>query len=192
MKQAAPAGGVLATPASDVPVAALTAFATRNTADLGEGFEPPPTREAWRAVLQDSSQRWFAITDGTSVIGLVVFTRWTAAPWRYAEIGFGLDAGVVGQGVIQRTVPHLISTLLSNELARIEARVDPSNVRATRALRSLGFRFEGVARGCLDGVDGRRNQEQWAIIAADLADVDNPAHHTPPVTDGTDREAGHV
>jgi RimJ/RimL family protein N-acetyltransferase len=197
MKQAAKADGVVATPASDVSMGALAAFATRNSGDLGEGFEPPPTREAWRAVLRDPSQRWYAIVAGankghaTTVIGLVVFSRWTTAPWRSAEIGFGLDATVVGQGVIQRTVPRILLALLSDDLARIEARVDPSNGRASRALSALGFRFEGHARGCLDGVDGRRTQEQWAIITADLADDGDPANHTESITDETDRAAGH-
>lgn len=192
MKQAALADGAVARPASEVPVVALAAFATRSNGHLGEGFEPPPTCEAWRSVLRDPTQRWWAIIDGTDVIGLVVLARWTAAPWRFAEIGFGLDAAVVGQGVIQRTVPHVISALLSNDLARIEARVDPGNARASRALRSLGFRLEGHARGCLDGVDGRRTQEQWAIIAADLSEGEASVQHPPSPTGKTDRGKGHV
>jgi RimJ/RimL family protein N-acetyltransferase len=182
VKHTASTAGVVATPAIDVPVEALTSFARRSGSDLGEGFQPPPTREAWHAVLGDPSQRWYAVVgdeneeQATTVIGLVVFSRWTPAPWRSAEIGFGLDAAVVGRGVIQSAVPLLLTSLLGHELARIEARVDPSNQRASRALRALGFRFEGHARGCLDGVDGRRTQEQWAIIAGDLSGHKGHAH----------------
>lgn len=198
MKQATSTDHVLATPATEVPVDALTSFATRSGTDLGEGFQPPPTREAWDAVLGDPSQRWYAVVgdaneeQATAVIGLVVFSRWTPAPWRSAEIGFGLDAAVVGRGVIQRAVPRLLSSLLDDELARIEARVDPSNQRASCALRALGFRFEGHARGCLDGVDGRRTQEQWAIIASDLSGRGGPAHDVHGSPNETDRAARHV
>lgn len=161
-------------PAAEVPVEALGSFATRTRGSLGEGFVAPPTCGAWSVVLSDPSQRWYAIVDradgdeATVVLGLVVFSRWTAAPWRSAEIGFGLDGAVIGQGVVQRTVPPVIHMLLRGELARIEARVDSANERASRTLSALGFRFEGHARGCLDGSDQRRTQEQWAIITADL------------------------
>lgn len=198
MKQAARADRVVATPAIELPVDLLICFAARNRGDLGEGFQPPPTREAWHAVLADPGQRWYAIVDGanqelaTVVIGLVVFSRWTNAPWRSAEIGFGLESAVVGQGVIQRAVPHLLAELLNNELARIEARVDPNNERAARALSVLGFRFEGHARGCLDGVDGRRTQEQWAIITADLSGNDGQADHSDDSPYETDRATGHA
>lgn len=198
MKQAARIDSVVAAPASQVPVDTLTSFAARSRAEFGEGFQPPPTREAWDAVLADPSQRWYAIVGGANegparaVIGLVVLSRWTPAPWRSAEIGFGLEAAVVGRGVIQRAVPHLLSTLLNDELARIEARVDPNNERASRALNALGFRFEGHARGCLDGADGRRTQEQWAIIATDLLGRGGPADHADGSTGEADRAARHV
>ena len=198
MKQAARANSIKVTPAIEIPLDLLICFAARNRGDLGEGFQPPPTREAWHAVLADPGQRWYAIVDvvnqglATVVIGLVVFSRWTNAPWRSAEIGFGLESAVVGHGVIQRAVPHLLAELLNNELARIEARVDPDNERATRALSMLGFRFEGHARGCLDGVDGRRAQEQWAIVTADISGNDGHADHGYDSTYETDRATGHA
>jgi len=198
MKQTASTNSVVATPAIEVPVDALTSFATQSGTDLGEDFQPPPTRDAWNAVLADPSQRWYAIVGdtnkgrATAVIGLVVFSRWTPAPWRSAEIGFGLEAAVVGHGVIQRAVPRLLSKLLNDDLSRIEARVDPNNERASRALSALGFRFEGHARGCLDGVDGRKTQGQWAIIASDLSGHGDPADHANGSTNETDRATGHV
>jgi len=179
----------VAVPANEVPPVDLVRFATRNDHWLGEGFRPPPTHESWQAVLTDRTQRWYAIVDdsarspgteqpgdncNSTVLGLVVFSRWIPPPWRSAEIGFAVDSRLTGQGLIQATVPRLLDAHLLAELARIEALVDPSNVRAAQSLSRLGFKFEGYARGCLDRQNERRTQAQWAIITADRVAARSP------------------
>lgn len=161
----------IAVPAGEVDAADLVAFAARNRAWMGEGFRPPPTLESWEATLSDRAQLWYAIVErwerDSGVLGMVVFARWAPPPWRSAEIGFAVDSGLAGQGLVQATVPSLLDTHLSSDLGRIEARVHLHNTRAARALRRLGFIFEGNARGCIDSSGWRRTQAQWAIIAAD-------------------------
>lgn len=179
----------IAIPAGEVSRVELVAFTTRNEAWLGEEFRPPPTEESWEEILSDRTQRWYAIVGGQrgaagseqpastsdefsiGVLGMAVLSRMTPSPWRSAEIGFAVDSTLAGRGLVQASVPQLIDSLLSNELARIEARVDPSNCAAAISLHRLGFQFEGNARGCIDRRGGRRTQEQWAIIAADRVEA---------------------
>lgn len=165
----------------------LVDFSERNAGWDPVHFQAPPTAEAWACALADPSQRWYALIDGeTSVVGLVVLSRCTGAPWRTAEVGYAIDEAAVGRGYVQRGVGPLLRHHLETDLGRIEARVEPSNERAARSLARLGFRLEGRARSCLDGHGTRIDQDQWAVVAGD--DV---GPHSGDAATGTGGDAAH-
>lgn len=160
--------GLRAEPADAVDRRLLVAFSERNAGSDPVHFQAPPNAEAWTCALADASQRWYALLDHeTSVVGLVVFSRCAGPPWRIAEVGYAVDEAAVGRGYVQRGVGPLLRHHLGTDLARVEARVEPTNERAARSLARLGFRLEGRARACLDGPGGRIDQDQWAIVAGD-------------------------
>lgn len=158
--------------AAAIEQAKLLAFSERSANLDPVHFTAPPTAEAWASVLSDTSQHWYGLLDDEDeLVGLVVFSRITGPPWRTAEVGFALEASCVGRGLLQLGLGPLLCHHLGSDLRRIEARVEPSNERAARALAQLGFRFEGRARACLDGHAGRIDQDQWAIVSGDTIGI---------------------
>ena len=66
---------------------------------------------------------------------------------RRAELGFAVLKRVWGQRILSRSLPVLIAFAFERlVLHRLEADVEPSNVRSMRALQSAGFRREGLLR----------------------------------------------
>lgn len=160
--------------ASARPAAELCAFAERNRSWFGSRFGCPSTPEGWGGVAADPGQRWYALVERDEVVGLVVLTRLSGAPWRSAELGFAVDEAHRGRGCLQRGLAELLPVLLRGGLRRLEARVHPDDPAPARSLARAGFQLEGRARGCQDGPDGRIDQHQWAFITSDLS-RDEPA-----------------
>lgn len=84
-----------------------------------------------------------------------------------AEIGFALAPDHWGRGLMSDTLPVLVDHAFDAlGLHRLEADVDPGNVRSLRLLRRLGFRREGYLRE-RHLVDGER---QDSVLLGLLAD----------------------
>lgn len=64
-----------------------------------------------------------------------------------AELGYVLRRAQWGQGYMHEALHRLIECAFSElSLRRLEAEVDPRNVRSSRVLTRLGFRQEGLLR----------------------------------------------
>ena len=82
--------------------------------------------------------------------GVIVGTCTLAAlspEHRRAEVGFALGQAVWGRGYIAEALPALLAFAFDVlDLHRLEADVDPRNVRSIRALERVGFAREGYLR----------------------------------------------
>ena len=66
---------------------------------------------------------------------------------RRAEVGFALARGAWGRGYMTEALPAIIEFAFTTlDLRRLEADVDPRNVRSIRVLERTGFRREGYLR----------------------------------------------
>lgn len=103
---------------------------------------------------------------------------------RRAEVGFAFRRDVWGTGIGAEAVRVLVAHAFGPlDMHRIEADVDPENVRALRLLERLGFRREGLARERWQSGHERRDGVMLGLLRSDARAWDNRSS-----TDGVGRE----
>ncbi len=123
----------------------------------GQGFPAPRDRRAAKRELQlyfsglfkeRSGFRWgIALRDDDSLIGSAGFYKWVKPDGHQAEIGYDLDPGYWGRGIMKEALTAIIDFGFRRmKLDRIEVLVMPSNARSIGLLEKLGFQKEGVLR----------------------------------------------
>ena len=119
--------------------------------NLADHFPHPYTRtnaEAWVALQSGiDPPHHFAICDSQGPIGSIGLTTPGGDRSHSAEIGYWLGKPFWGRGImtgaLQAATAYAFETL---GLARIEARVQPSNGASIRVLEKLGYQREGLLR----------------------------------------------
>ena len=155
---------VLRVPTPD-DAAAMATFATSNR----EHFAPwDPlrseayfTEEHWRSELGRVVE---SARDGTAVklvllpkggqrqriLGQCTLSGIVRGPFQAAYLGYGLDRGAVGTGLMTEALRAVIAFSFDElKLHRLMANYMPTNIRSARLLRKLGFVVEGYARDYL-------------------------------------------
>lgn len=123
------------------PAAALADWARQSAARAERAWSDD---QAYRFVLlpRDAGQ--------DELLGHVNFTEIVRGPLQACNLGFGLDAAQVGQGLMREALAAAITFAFEvKRLHRIAANHLPSNERSARTLRALGFVPEGYARDYL-------------------------------------------
>lgn len=108
----------------------------------------------------------FAVTLDDRFVGHVMVGNVVREPLLSAYVGYWVDSGVAGGGVITAAVALVVDHCFGPAgLHRVEATVRPENVASLRVLAKLGFRQEGMFRRYLD-VDGAwRDHLSFALTA---------------------------
>lgn len=98
-----------------------------------------------------------------------------------ATIGYDAYDPYVGQGLFAEGLELILDTVFADEprgmgLHRIEANIQPANIRSAGLVRSLGFVHEGFSRDYLylPGHDGRRDwrdHDRYTMLATDWPGV---------------------
>ena len=85
------------------------------------------------------------------VIGSVHFSQISRGAFQNAMLGYALDEGHVGRGLMTEALTAAIAEMFSPRvnLHRIQAAYRPENGRSAAVLERLGFRHEGLARDYL-------------------------------------------
>lgn len=123
-------------------------------------------------VAGDRLEWGVCLADTTSLVGTCTLTRMDAAHAR-AELVCVLAPALRGQGLAREAL-HAVARHAFGPLGlrRLESEVDPRDLRALRALGSLGFKREGLLRQrwCVDG----RWQDSLllGLLADELTDAD--------------------
>jgi ribosomal-protein-serine acetyltransferase len=87
-----------------------------------------------------------------------------------AEIGYWIDAGFEGRGLVTRTVGALLDHGFGPMgLRRVVIRTMVENVRSRAVARRLGFTEEGVIRDAVAFPDGRRDEVVYGMSGGQLA-----------------------
>ncbi len=89
------------------------------------------------------------------VIGLAALSNIVLGPFRSAWLGYSLEEGYVGQGLMQEALQKLVEIAFTQlGLHRLEANIMPRNIRSLNTVKKLGFTAEGLAKQYLE-IDGR-------------------------------------
>lgn len=66
-----------------------------------------------------------------------------------ASLGYWIDAGLEGRGVVRRAASALVGVALARGMQRVEIRTAAGNVRSRGLAERLGFTLEGTLRAAL-------------------------------------------
>lgn len=97
--------------------------------------------------------RWaIRFKENDQCIGTCGFNSWSQ-PMRSATIGYDLNRGHWGQGIVTEALSAIIHSAFSGALPcgpinRIQADTVPGNLASEKVLRKLGFQEEGLRRQC--------------------------------------------
>ncbi len=105
--------------------------------------------------------------DGGEIVGVVNLTNIVLGAFRSAYLGYYVFSGHEGQGLMREgldaVVRHAFRVL---KLHRLEANIQPDNVRSLGLVKACGFQQEGHSPRYLK-IRGRwRDHERWAILAS--------------------------
>jgi ribosomal-protein-serine acetyltransferase len=158
---------------------ALFALVQANYQRLGrwfpDAYQEPPTMAGVRAGLEWAGTAWL---DGSALplsIAVPADGGLRLVGWaqllidgqaRSAEVGYWLDAGFVGRGLVTRTVSAMLDHAFGPlGLDRVGIRAVADNVRSRGVAERLGFTQEGVLREYAAFPDARRDLVVYGLLA---------------------------
>lgn len=111
----------------------------------------------------------FVVTYDSEMVGQLTVTGITWGSARWAQIGYWIDQGYAGRGIMPLAVAmacdHCMQTL---RLHRIEIAIRPENTASLRIVQKLGFHSIGLAPRYLH-IDGAwRDHMLFAVTAEDV------------------------
>ena len=96
--------------------------------------------------LAEKTNQTFGMFFGDKLIGAIGFVifNWSS---RRTEIGYWIDKGFEGQGIITGCCQHLVDYAFDTlEMNRIEIHCATENIRSRAVPERLGFKLEGILR----------------------------------------------
>ncbi len=116
------------------------------------------------------------------IIGQVNFSNILRGPFQACHLGYHIDAGVEGRGLMSEAL-RLAIRLAFDELGlhRVMANYIPTNERSARLLSRLGFKIEGYAKDYLF-IDGAWRDHVMTALTNPRSRPPHPETHTSPLT----------
>jgi [ribosomal protein S5]-alanine N-acetyltransferase len=126
-----------------MPEAAFTAAGQRERLAVAVQAEAQGTQLGWFLRLKDEP--------GGGLIGHLRFSQISRGPFHSAMLGYAIDAGHEGRGLMHEALQTALADAFGPRLAlhRVQANARPENVRSLALLDRLGFVREGLARDYL-------------------------------------------
>ena len=162
--------------------ASTVAFFERNRAHLVRWDPPAPegfyTEPYWRRYGETAVGEWstgsavrlnvFARGDlghDRQLLARINFTQIARGPFHSCVLGYSLDGGQEGRGLMSEALRASIDFMFSaQQMHRIQAAVRPENLRSLAVMRRLGFQCIGLAPLYLF-IDGAwRDHELYQLI----------------------------
>ena len=141
------------------------------------GSGKPPTMEGTRVALERSGQAWLEGSQLPLAIAVKAEDGWRLAgavnllidgPARSGEVGYWLDAGFEGRGLVTRAVTVVLDQAFGPlGLHRVELRTSPANERSRSVAQRLGFTQEGVLREAAAFPGERRDDVVYGLLASE-------------------------
>ncbi|MBX9901547.1 MAG: GNAT family N-acetyltransferase [Burkholderiaceae bacterium] len=98
---------------------------------------------------------------------MVNVTNTVLGAFRSAYLAYYVFAGHEGRGIMREGLTAVVRHAFKNmKLHRLEANIQPDNLRSIRLVQACGFSLEGYSPRYLK-IGGRwRDHERWAILAS--------------------------
>lgn len=152
---------------------AFLAAVRRSRALHGAFVEAPGTHEEYVEYLRRArrpTQESFLVVDADTdeLVGVVNVNDIVRDARNSASLGYYAFEPYAGRGLMREAlgfvVAHAFRTL---RLHRLEASIQPHNIRSIRLVEGLGFKLEGASRRYLK-IRGRwRDHQRWALLVED-------------------------
>jgi len=130
---------------------------------------------------QQSNQKSFLVFYGNNIVGVFDITEIVRGPFQSAYLGFYAVADYAGQGHMSAGLKIVLKKAFEEmALHRLEANIQPENVKSIRLVKNNGFRKEGFSPRYLKVSNEWRDHERWAITVEDfnLINITNSKNKT--------------
>jgi [ribosomal protein S5]-alanine N-acetyltransferase len=131
---------------------------------------PPLSTADFRAYVNRNGRedfRGFLIcrNDTRAIAGVVNISQIFRGAFQCAYLGFYAMEGHQAQGLMREGLAMTLGVAFRElKLHRLEANIQPSNVRSADLVKSLGFRLEGFSPRYLKIAGRWRDHDRWAIL----------------------------
>jgi ribosomal-protein-alanine N-acetyltransferase len=135
--------------------------------------QPPRTAEMFRDYLTKlpgprGAALFVWVERPRGLVGVVNLSEIVQGHFKSAYLGYYAFVPYAGRGLMReglyRAVSHAFTVM---RLHRLEANIQPGNMRSKALVKNLGFRCEGLSPRYLK-INGRwRDHERWAVLSED-------------------------
>jgi ribosomal-protein-alanine N-acetyltransferase len=142
-------------------------------------FTDQPGFETWFAALQSPANASFLVRDSAigALAGVINLSQIVLGNFCSAYAGFYAVEAQAGRGLmtsgLRLAAAHAFTAL---GLHRLEANIQPGNLRSIALVRRAGFTREGFSPAYLRIAGAWRDHERWALLAPD----GDPSFHITP------------
>lgn len=133
---------------------------------------PPVTRSSFRKkllIMQGPVNLAYCVRQlqGNSLVGCIEITQIVRGPFRSAYLGYYAFAGRTGRGLMREGLRQVVRLAFGKlKLHRLEANIQPQNLKSIALVKACGFKREGYSPRYLK-IRGRwRDHERWAILVS--------------------------
>jgi ribosomal-protein-alanine N-acetyltransferase len=147
--------------------------AVRRSRDLyGHWAAPPRTAEQYKAFLQRVGRpthfAHLVCTRANELVGAININEVVRGVFQSGYLGCYAFVPHAGRGYMRQGLELVLRLAFRRYgLHRLEANVQPDNVRSTALVRGLGFRLEGYSPRYLKLAGRWREHERWALTIED-------------------------
>lgn len=147
--------------------------AVRRSRDLHRGWvKPPGTRERFRAWVERARLPNYiphlVVTPEGAVVGAANLSEIVRGAFRSAYLGYYAFVPHAGKGLLREGLSLVLRAAFTRyRLHRVEANVQPGNVRSRALVLGLGFRLEGFSPRYLKIAGHWRDHERFAMTVED-------------------------
>ena len=107
---------------------------------------------------------FWVVTEKNALAGAITVSEIVWGMFRSAYLGYYALVPHDGQGYMKRGLRVVITeAFVTHGLHRLEANIQPDNLRSIGLVKSLGFRKEGYSPRYLKIAGRWRDHERWAI-----------------------------
>jgi ribosomal-protein-alanine N-acetyltransferase len=145
--------------------------AVRKSRRLYRHFAAPPATpaafaEMLRRLRSPRIVGHFVCSEEDELVGVINLSEIVMGSFRSAYLGYYAFAPHAGQGYMKEGLRLVVRRAFGElGLHRVEANIQPDNLRSRALVRGLGFRLEGFSPRYLKIAGRWRDHERWALTA---------------------------
>lgn len=133
-------------------------------------ISPPLTEQSFNSYLKRTEQHdheghLICLTDSEAIVGVININNIVRGSFLSASLGYYAGAPYSGCGYMREGL-ELVKTYAFDVLGlhRLEANIQPGNLRSIELVRSCGFHNEGISKSFLFIGNAWRDHERWSAV----------------------------